>query len=129
MSTSTDVIMLLAQVALVVLVAVAYIGSIGWAFQDAEARGKSGWLVALIVAVLSWPIGLILWLVFRPAVKQPRQESSLRTVAIQCQCGKRILVNEGMAGTKLHCPNCGREVRVPELPELRKILAEEGFGG
>ena len=40
--------------------------SVVWAYQDAESRGKSGCLVAILVAFLSWPIGLVAWLVFRP---------------------------------------------------------------
>jgi len=40
--------------------------SIVWAYGDAERRGKSGCLVALLVLLLSWPVGLIAWLVFRP---------------------------------------------------------------
>jgi hypothetical protein len=36
-----------------------------WAGSDAERRGKSGCLVAIVV-LLTWPLGLILWLVFRP---------------------------------------------------------------
>ncbi len=47
-----------------------YIATIIWAFSDAEARGKSGCLVALLVALLSWPIGLIVWLVARPDNKR-----------------------------------------------------------
>ena len=47
-----------------------YIASIIWAFADGEARGKSGCLVALLVAVLSWPVGLLVWLVFRPDKRQ-----------------------------------------------------------
>ena len=43
-----------------------YIWSIVWAYGDAQSRGKSGCLVALLVIFLSWPIGLIAWLVFRP---------------------------------------------------------------
>jgi hypothetical protein len=43
-----------------------YVWSIIWAYGDAEKRGKSGCLVALLVIFLSWPIGLIAWLVFRP---------------------------------------------------------------
>ncbi len=43
-----------------------FIWSIIWAYGDAEDRGKSGCLVALLVALLSWPVGLIMWLVFRP---------------------------------------------------------------
>jgi len=43
-----------------------YIGSVIWSFGDARARGKSGCLVALLVAFLQWPFGLLAWLVFRP---------------------------------------------------------------
>lgn len=43
-----------------------YVFSIVWAYNDAQGRGKSGCLVAILVAFLSWPIGLIVWLVFRP---------------------------------------------------------------
>jgi len=43
-----------------------FVYSIVWAYRDAEARGKSGTLVALVVALVQWPGGLILWLVFRP---------------------------------------------------------------
>jgi hypothetical protein len=38
-----------------------------WVYRDAESRGKSGWLVILLV--LNFPVGLIAWLVFRPAPK------------------------------------------------------------
>ncbi|MEQ8849379.1 hypothetical protein [Botrimarina sp.] len=31
------------------------------------ARGESGLLVALLVAILSWPLCLIAWLVVRPS--------------------------------------------------------------
>lgn len=48
----------------------AYVISIVWAFGDAQARGKSGCLVALLVALLSWPLGLIIWLVARPDNKR-----------------------------------------------------------
>jgi hypothetical protein len=40
--------------------------SLVWVYRDAEARNKSGILVALLVLLLNWPIGLLLWLVFRP---------------------------------------------------------------
>ena len=37
-----------------------------WAYGDAEQRGKPGCLVAILVFFFSWPLGLILWIVFRP---------------------------------------------------------------
>jgi len=50
---------------------VLYIWSIVWAYGDAERRGKSGCLVALLVIFLSWPLGLVAWLIFRPEEKRP----------------------------------------------------------
>ena len=48
------------------VILVIYIWSIVWAYQDAEKRGKPGWLVAIIVALLAWPLGLLVWLLVRP---------------------------------------------------------------
>jgi hypothetical protein len=46
------------------------IWSLVWVYSDAEARGKSGFLVAFLVVLLNWPISLLLWLVVRP---EPRR--------------------------------------------------------
>jgi hypothetical protein len=54
-----------ALIAFAVIVGV-YVLSIGWVYHDANNRGKSGCLVALIVMLLSWPFSLIAWVVFRP---------------------------------------------------------------
>ncbi|MCC9167440.1 hypothetical protein [Pontibacter harenae] len=51
------------------VILIIYIWSIVWSYKDAERRGKPGWLVALLVALLSWPISLILWLIIRPSIK------------------------------------------------------------
>ncbi len=45
-----------------------YIASIVWVYRDANRRGKSGILVALLVALVSWPIGLVVWLIVRDKV-------------------------------------------------------------
>lgn len=45
---------------------VAVLASVVWAYSDAERRGKSGCLVALLVLLLTWPVGLIIWLLIRP---------------------------------------------------------------
>ena len=37
-----------------------YIWSIIWAYGDEDARGKPGILVALMIAILSWPGSLLL---------------------------------------------------------------------
>ncbi|MCA9972856.1 MAG: hypothetical protein KC425_21715 [Anaerolineales bacterium] len=48
-----------------------FIWSVLWAYADAKKRGKSGWLVALLVFLVQWPAGLIIWLLIRPHEKQP----------------------------------------------------------
>lgn len=45
------------------------IWSLVWVYRDAEKRGKSGLIVALMVFLLNWPISLLVWLVFRPEEK------------------------------------------------------------
>jgi hypothetical protein len=50
----------------IVIVVALMIWSLVWVYGDAEARGKSGCLVALLVFFLSWPISLLVWIVFRP---------------------------------------------------------------
>jgi hypothetical protein len=51
---------------LCLIVLILYIWSIFWSYGDAEARGKSGCAVALLVALLTWPLGLLIWFIFRP---------------------------------------------------------------
>lgn len=43
-----------------------YIASIIWAARDAKRRGKEPLLVVLLVALVPFPFGLIIWLVIRP---------------------------------------------------------------
>jgi hypothetical protein len=45
-----------------------YIASLVWVYRDANRRGKSGILVALLVAIISWPIGLLVWFLVRDKV-------------------------------------------------------------
>lgn len=52
-------------IALVILVL--YIWSIFWSYKDAERRRRPGLLVALLVALAAWPLGLIIWLIIRPS--------------------------------------------------------------
>lgn len=48
---------------------VAVLASALWAYADAERRGKPGCLAALLVVLLTWPVGLIVWLLIRPEKK------------------------------------------------------------
>jgi len=44
-----------------------------WAFHDAESRGKSGLLVVIMVVLLGFVPGLLIWYIFRP--NTPSSES------------------------------------------------------
>lgn len=57
--------------------AIAYVWTIVGAAADAQKRGKSPLLVSLLVALLpSWPLGVVVWYVFRPAL--PRYTRSVQ---------------------------------------------------
>ncbi len=45
-----------------------YIASLVWVYRDANRRGKSGVLIALLVAIISWPLGLLVWVLLRDKV-------------------------------------------------------------
>lgn len=49
-----------------IVVLILYIWSIIWAYRDAERRRRPGILIAILVAFLAWPLGLILWFIIRP---------------------------------------------------------------
>ncbi|MGV3532884.1 MAG: hypothetical protein ACO1QR_10980 [Chthoniobacteraceae bacterium] len=56
---------------------------IDWALKDAAARGKPGWLVALVV-VFFLPLGWLHWLLFRPPLLPPkRREFDLQSLRVQ----------------------------------------------
>lgn len=46
------------------------IWSLVWVHGDAIKRGKPGWAVVLLVLFFEWPISLLVWLVFRPEIKE-----------------------------------------------------------
>ena len=45
-----------------------YFWSIFYSYRDAKARGKSGVLIALLVAFIAWPLGFLIWVIARPRV-------------------------------------------------------------
>ena len=55
---------------LVVLLGLAFLAAIiallVWSYGDAETRGKPGWLVVLMMILLSPLAGLVVWLLIRP---------------------------------------------------------------
>jgi hypothetical protein len=65
-SESPDAVAIGCAAIVAVIVFALMIWSLIWVYNDAEARGKSGCLVALLVFLLSWPLSLLVWIVFRP---------------------------------------------------------------
>jgi hypothetical protein len=55
---------------LALCVLAALVASVVMCAADAKRRGKSPWLVSLMV-ILFFPVGLMAWLVFRPKNNQP----------------------------------------------------------
>lgn len=43
-----------------------YVASLVWVYRDAEARDTNPLLVTLMVGLISWPLGFIVWLFVRP---------------------------------------------------------------
>ena len=69
MSTSFDPLAFVAitgAVAIAAVVVLLVVWSLVWVYQDANARGKPGWLVALLCFFCEWPLSLLMWLVLRP---------------------------------------------------------------
>ena len=63
--STLPIIAIIVSIIIGLLFLVLYIVSIVWVYRDAERRGKSGIVVALLVAFISWPIGLLVWLLVR----------------------------------------------------------------
>ena len=43
-----------------------FIWSLVWVYRDAKKRGQRASLVVLLVALMNWPVSILLWLVIRP---------------------------------------------------------------
>lgn len=47
---------------------VIWLATLIWVYRDANRRGKPGIVVALLVGLISWPIGLLVWVLVRDKV-------------------------------------------------------------
>jgi hypothetical protein len=56
--------LIIVGVVLGLLILVLFLGSLVWLYQDAQSRGKTGCLWALI-AFFTWPFGLIAYILLR----------------------------------------------------------------
>jgi hypothetical protein len=58
------------DVVLILCIVAALIATVRMCAKDAIRRGKSPWLVTLMV-IGFFPFGLLVWLVFRPKIVEP----------------------------------------------------------
>ena len=83
-----------------------WISTLVWVYRDAERCGKPGILVALLVGLLFWPVGLLVWLILR----QDYLAQALPPLAVppllppgNCpQCGRAM----ASSSTQGLCPAC-----------------------
>ena len=74
MSTTDNLV----DIVLLLCILAAFIATIRICAKDAIRRGKSPWLVTLLVIVF-FPVGLLAWLAFRPKmVKQPGSQEKFK---------------------------------------------------
>ncbi len=62
---------------IIACILVALIITIRMCAKDAIRRGKSPWLVTLMIIVL-FPFGLLVWLVFRPKIVSPERQEKFK---------------------------------------------------
>jgi uncharacterized membrane protein YhaH (DUF805 family) len=70
---------------LILCILAAFIATVRMCAKDAIRRGKSPWLVTLMVMML-FPFGLLVWLVFRPKIVKPaasQEKSKLDDFRVQ----------------------------------------------
>ena len=48
-----------------------YLGSLCWVHRDAQERVERPVLLTLVIGLVSWPLGLLLWVLFRPEEEDP----------------------------------------------------------
>jgi hypothetical protein len=76
-----------------------------WVYKDAESRGMSGALWALIVFFLGL-IGLIIYILVRSSSTGPQQQQPAGTGRVCPACGRPIPMDAQV------CPYCGKDFRV-----------------
>jgi hypothetical protein len=60
------------DIVLVLCILAAMIATVRMCAKDATRRGKSPWLITLLV-VAFFPLGFVAWIVFRPKIIKPDQ--------------------------------------------------------
>ncbi len=102
-SIGESILVLLGLVCLLVLLGL-YVYSLVWVYRDAKKRGKPGLVVVLLVALLSWPLSLLLWWLVRGDTKEGGGAPPVRNASPRkCpQCGAALAVDapQGL------CPAC-----------------------
>lgn len=89
-----------------------FVWSMGWLFGDAKRLGKNPFVVCFLVAITTWPVSLLSWLVFRPSAPPPSPRPPLEEATECAKCRGVIPAGES------RCPACGwsYETSAPVAP-------------
>ena len=71
-------VLLLVYVLFLVGLFVGFVFSLIWIYRDANRRGKPGFLVALLAALIAWPVSLLVWIALRPNDRPEQYRRSRR---------------------------------------------------
>lgn len=68
-NTSADLILVIVAIVAFLTMFGLYVWSLIWLYADAQKRGNIGCLMVILVAIFAWPLGLLVWLFARPAIR------------------------------------------------------------
>jgi len=61
-------------------IAITYVTSLIWVWQDARQRGKSGFVTLLFILITGWPASFIWWFWLRPPLQNERPLSATSNI-------------------------------------------------
>ena len=70
-------VLLLVYLLFLVGLFVGFVFSLIWIYRDANRRGKPGFLVALLAALIAWPVSLLVWVYFTEGVVRAWSDKGL----------------------------------------------------
>ena len=81
----------------------AYVASVAWVWRDAKRLGKPAGLCTLLVGMIFWPLGLIMWLILHDRWEKDAQVAATAIPPRACpRCGRELSKDTAQG----LCPAC-----------------------